>query len=115
MPREGDFHCYFSRRGVDEPRAQCRIVRSAGGAWQLEGSGGPSPQLAGRVRELNQHSFRFEGSLAASPGAKAEPVFGEFEVVDVHVYRGALPTARGPLWVTIAYVPHQGPGGVVIP
>jgi hypothetical protein len=82
---------------------------------RLEGGGGPSAQLSGRVRELNQHSFRFEGSLAASPGAEAEPVCGEFEVVDVNVYRGALPTDRGPLWVTIAYVPRQGARGVVIP
>lgn len=114
VPPEGVFHCYFSRQGVDALRAPCRIARAAGGALLFESGGGGSPQLAGALHEVDHHSFRFEGALA-EPGADVTPASATFEVVDAHVYRGRVPAPRGPLWVTIAYVPRPGRGGVTLP
>ncbi|HEU4409954.1 MAG TPA: hypothetical protein VFS43_32165 [Polyangiaceae bacterium] len=114
MPYEGDYHCYFSRQGVEEPRASCRIARAAGGALRLVGTNA-STRIDGSLHPLDHRSFRFDGALVTAPEGEVIQTSGPFEAVDVQVYRGPLPTPRGPIWVTVAYVPRPGPRGVVLP
>jgi hypothetical protein len=80
----------------------------------LEG-GNASTHLEGALHVIDHHSFRFDGTIAAAPGGEVVQASAPFEVVDVSIYRGALPTPRGPRWVTVAYIPTVGPKGATIP
>ncbi|WP_437727441.1 hypothetical protein [Sorangium sp. So ce861] len=104
--RIGEFFCRFHHGEREEPRHPCRIADPGGGGRRLESLGEPR-RIEGALTSIDHRSIRFEGTFAAAPGAAPEAATATFEVVDYHLYRGAMRAAGGETWVTLEYLPTQ--------